>query len=111
MKDGTMFTDLCKYKERDFFNENRYIYLCTSKGITKWEIFSAYVTPKEYFNYLCVDFKSDDHYMNFIEILKERSGFARNIILDKDDRILTLQTCSYEYKGAKFVIHARLTNN
>jgi sortase B len=54
MKDGTMFTDLCKYKERQFFNENRYIYLCTSKGMTKWEIFSAYVTTKQYFNYICV---------------------------------------------------------
>jgi hypothetical protein len=35
----------------------------------------------------------------------------RDIVLDKDDRILTLQTCSYEYKGAKYVVHARLTNN
>lgn len=101
-----MFTNLTKFKDKDFFNSNRYIYLTTKKGITIYEIFSAYVTGTDFY-YIRTDFDSGIDYLNFINQLKGKSKYQINISLKEDDDILTLSTCTYEFNDARFVIHGK----
>ena len=106
MRDGSMFKDLTRYKNEDFFEENTTLWFYTLKEITQWEIFSAYVTKSE-FNYIKKDFISDEDYLSFITALKDKSMHQTEIELNAEDRIITLSTCSYEVDDARFVVHAR----
>lgn len=110
MKNGTGFKGLMKYKESHFFKENSLIYYGPPGKMLKWQIFSAYVTDTS-FNYVQSSFKSEEEYKHFLASIKSKSRFTSNIKVTPDDYILTLSTCSYEFKGAKFVVHAkRITN-
>lgn len=112
MKDGTMFKGLMAYKEKNFFSKNKYIYLYLNKinKLTKWEVFSAYVTDTD-FNFIKTEFHSDIDFTKFLNILKGKSTFSSKVKLNKTDHILTLSTCSYEFDNARFVVHAKLLNN
>ena len=46
MKDGSMFKDLVKYKDRDFFNENRDIFLDRDGDIEHYERIRAIATHR-----------------------------------------------------------------
>lgn len=110
MKDGSMFKELVKYKNKDFFENNRIIMFETPEGMTQWEVFSAYVTDVG-FNYIETNFNTDAQFLLFIKTIQKKSKFNSKIILDVTDRILTLSTCTYELKNARFVVHARQIDN
>ncbi|HHY83576.1 MAG TPA: class B sortase [Clostridiales bacterium] len=110
MRDGSMFTGLMKYKKQKFFEENSIIRFDTLYEEIEWEIFSVYVTPSDY-RYTITEFQSDEDFLEFIEKAKKKSMFKKDIELTKDDQILTLSTCTYEYDDARFVVHARRVRN
>lgn len=106
MRDGSMFKDITKFKDKNFFEENTTIWFYTLDKLTQWEVFSAYVTEAG-FNYVRKDFQSDEDYLDFINSLKDKSMHKIEVDLNKDDKIITLSTCSYEFDDARFVVHAR----
>ena len=71
----------------------------------EWEVFSIY-SIKVTDDYLQSDFESDEEYMNFIDMLRSRSMFQSNAIIDENDKILTLSTCVEN--DARLVVHAVL---
>lgn len=109
MKNGTMFKDLMKYKDEEFFKENDIISFSTIYEDTKWEIFSAYVTDTNFY-YIQVNFENDKEYSDFLNTIKAKSMFYKDIELDGSEEILTLSTCSYEFNDARFVIHGKKVN-
>ncbi|WP_164985303.1 class B sortase [Ammoniphilus sp. CFH 90114] len=106
MRDGSMFKGLTKYKDKPFFEENRVITLQTLFEETKWEIFSAYVTDTDFY-YIATNFRSNHDYVDFLNKLASKSIIPQTIKWNKQDQILTLSTCSYEFNDARFVVHAR----
>lgn len=52
-------------------------------------------------------FDSDEEYITFLEGIKGRSMFEKDIELTEEAQILTLSTCTYEYDNARLVVHAR----
>ncbi|MFA9557612.1 class B sortase [Evansella sp. AB-rgal1] len=106
MKDGTMFKELEKYKEKDFFHNNSIITLQTLYEEVEWEIFSAYVTSTDFY-YIVTHFRSNRDFVDFAAELKKKSIFPTNIEIGETDQILTLSTCSYEFDDARYVVHAR----
>jgi len=107
MHDGSMFGYLPMYKEEWFFKKYPYIYFDTAYVKGKWEIFSVYVTDTD-FNYLDTGFGTEDECQTFIDTIKPKSMFKKDILVAPGDRILTLSTCSYEFKNARTVVHVRL---
>jgi sortase B len=73
----------------------------------EWEVFSAYVTSTDFY-YIETAFGSDEDWLEFINELKGKSLYQTDVTLSADDVVLTLSTCSYEFDGARFVVHARL---
>jgi sortase B len=106
MRDGTMFKDLIKYKNKDFFYTNNIIQFDTLYEEIKWEVFSVYITGTD-FNYIKTHFNTPAEYENFLIAIKNKSLFPTDVELTADDQILTLSTCTYEYNDARFVVHAR----
>jgi sortase B len=106
MRNGTMFKDLVKYKNEEFFQNNPIVRFDTLYEEIEWEVFSAYVTHAG-FPYIQTVFASDEEYLEFLSKIKSQSIFHKDMELTSEDRILTLSTCTYEYDDARFVVHAR----
>lgn len=107
MSDGSMFGAVPMFKNKAFFEKCRFITFETPAAKGKWEVFSVYVTDTG-FDYLRTGFSSKEETEAFITLLKEKSLFRRDIAITPEDRLLTLSTCSYEFKDARTVVHARL---
>jgi sortase B len=108
MKDGSMFGELKKLKNQQFFNNNSTFLYQTLYKDYEVEIFSVYVTDTSFY-YIETDFGSDEEYIDFILGLQERSMHKKDIALTAEDRIITLSTCekSAFFKG-RLVVHGRL---
>ena len=106
MRNGSMFKDLVKYKQEEFFLQNDDIRFDTLFDEIKWEVFSVYITEAD-FPYTQTTFASDEDYLDFLDKIKGKSMFEKEMTLSKEDQILTLSTCTYEYDDARFVVHAR----
>ncbi len=108
---GVMFGNLYKAANKSWYTnpENQLITYNTLYDDMQFRIFSIYRVPKTT-DYLRVNFKDDNDFLNFIDMLKKRSYHNFNVPINKDDKILTLSTCSDN--GAKrLVIHAVLIKN
>lgn len=108
MKDGSMFTQLFSYKKLSVLN-NQPIIEFSYNGCTqnKWVIFACMVTDIN-FNYIEPN-PNDAQFTSMISEIRQRSMFDTDISVDKDDNILLLSTCTYEYpdEEARFVVAAR----
>lgn len=108
MKNKTLFHNLELFKNKEFFDKNKKITIETENADYEYEIFSIHV-PNSKFNYLTTNFSEDD-FQSFINEIQKRSMFETNTNVTTEDKILTLSTCSYEFKNARTVVHAVLKN-
>lgn len=108
MKNGTMFANLKKYKEEDFFYNNNDIEIELSNGqYLKYKVFSVYITDIND-NYTKTSFEDKDEYKEFLERIKNKSIYKSDISVNENDKIITLSTCSYEFDDARLVVTGRL---
>ena len=108
MKNSTMFSQLGYFKEKDFLDKNKYIEIISPQSETlRYEIFSVYTTDASD-NYLKTSFDRGEDYKEFLDSICDKSLFPLSTEVSVEDRIITLYTCSYEYKDARTVIHGRL---
>ena len=103
----TSFGSLSNLFSNKWFDEsNHYIVVFNEKGKYVYEIFSVYeIDPETY--YLQNNFSNKNDYLEFLNTLKSRSIYNFNINVSKNDRIITLSTCSDDNKNRK-VVHAKL---
>ena len=102
MKNGSMFAGICKYKDQSYFDEHPTAMLLTPDGNYQVEFFSGYVCE------VTADAWDYDFDESWLDKRIRSSYFAAEVTPTMDDRILTLSTCSYEFKDARFVLHGIL---
>ena len=102
MKNGSMFAGICKYKDQSYFDEHPTAMLLTPEGNYLVEFFSGYVCEV---NADAWDYDFDE---SWLDKRIRSSYFDAEVSPTMDDRILTLSTCSYEFKDARFVLHGIL---
>ena len=108
MRNKTMFAQLNKYKEKEFFYGNNDIVIEVENGkVLKYKVFSAYVTDSKD-NYIKTNFDDKDQYKEFLEDIKNKSQYKSDIDVNENDKIITLSTCSYEFNDARMVVHGKL---
>lgn len=107
MHSGKMFAALLNYKEQDFYDSHRNMYLTYGDETYRLELFSAYVTTSSSDAYK-IHFQSNSDYAKWLQEIASRSEFKTNIRLSTADRIVTLSTCAYDYANARYVVHGRL---
>lgn len=105
MRNATMFGQMEKFKDEDFFNQNKYITLNTEYGTFKYEIFAIGVYPAD-FGYTEISFADDNDFYSFLQKIMKDALFTRDNI-SSNDQIITLSTCSYEYDDARTAIFAK----
>lgn len=96
MKNGTMFGQLKKFRDKNFFNKNRYIFIYTPGRIMKYEIFGAYTWSNEHV-ILSHNFDSKANrrvYLDEIFSIRDmNSQIKRDIKVTENAKVLTLSTC------------------
>ena len=97
MKNGSMFATIHKFKDKAFFDENKYIYIYTPGHILTYEIFSAYRYDDRHllFNF---DFNNKDVFEDYLlNTAMNPKDYIRNTRpetnVTADDNIITLSTC------------------
>lgn len=111
-KDKTMFENLTKFKEKNFFNQDNKITITDNKYKYTYQVFSVYVAKgSDNFNYLYAvnqENLSNSEKLKYLDFLKSKSMFSSNLNLNDTSHILTLITCSYEFENARTIVHAKL---
>ncbi len=103
---GTMFHDIEKFYNDDYFNE-KYIVIYTMDGIYYYKPFSIYKARYDY-QYFRTAFTSADDFISFANEMRDNSQKEKDIEFTKNDRILTLSTCTNVINSERYALHARL---
>ena len=97
MLNGTMFGQLKKFRGKEFFDQNRYIYIYTPGHILKYEIISAFVYDDRHilnsFNFN-VDSDCKDFFNTCVNPQSLTKQVTDNAELTLFDKIITLSTCT-----------------
>ena len=97
MKNGSMFGDLSLYKDVDYLNEHKEIFIYTPEHIYTYEVF-AQITYDNRHILNWFDFSSDTGLLEFIDSLKESRNMSNyiddSITITSTDRIIVLSTCN-----------------
>lgn len=112
MQDGSMFANLIKYSDLDFYKQNPIINFDTIKNIADWKIISIFKTNTrkeqgDIFQYIQTGFSSDIDFLNYVYNVRERSLIDIPVDVNENDELVTLSTCSYEFDDFRTVVVAR----
>ncbi len=110
MRNNTMFGSLDKYKKESFYRENPIITFNTVYDDHKWEIFSVRIVDVDQTSNTIIrtQFSSDKAWLQYIQNCQKESIYETPVVLSKDDVVLTLITCSYEYDNGRLLVQAKL---
>lgn len=98
LKDGTMFSSLLKYKEQAYFDAHPAGWLVTPGRTCRIHFFSGFVSNVKGEAWTTAPDAA------WSTRMAQKSLFAANMTPQPGDRFLTLSTCSYEFKNARFVL-------
>ncbi len=103
---GVMFGPLMDTLHKKWYTnpKNKYITFDTIYGTYKWEVFSLYKVNVQDYG-MKIAFKDDESWEAFIKKLKKRSIYNFNVDVGKDDKIITLSTCTNN-RAKRMLLHA-----
>jgi len=110
MNDGSMFAGLREYRRQRFFDDHPTVEITLLDMKLTYRVFAAYTSKGE----SSADFRGQDcttaeQRSTFIKAARKRStGIASNRTVSRNDRLLTLVTCSGGTQPWFWVVHAVL---
>ena len=115
---GTMFQELLKYSDKNFYIKHPTIRFTTEKEDSTFEIFSVFKS-RVYYNYeknvfryyYFINPKTKEEYNNFVKSAKDASIYDIDSTAEYGDQLITLSTCSYHVKDGRFAVVAKKINN
>ena len=111
MNNGTMFTDLCKYENEDFYREHKTIHFDTLSGFGEYEIVAVFKTVAyseqgfKYYHFTRAE--SAEDFDDYIAQCKALSLYDTGVTAEYGDRLITLSTCEYSRKNGRMVVVAK----
>ena len=109
MKNGTMFTDLVNYKDKDFCEEHQIINFDTMAEFSEYQVMYAFAfdTNNETFCYNDFTNMDEEQFAEFMAECEKRMAYDTGIRAEFGDEILTLSTCEYTHENGRFVVVAK----
>lgn len=118
MSDGLVFADLTKYKTIGGFQESPIIQFDTLYRSYTFKVYAVLITNSQadddngyIFNYTVTDFGSEENFMEYIAAVDERKLYTTGVDIQPDDKLITLQTCTYEFSDARLVVIGRMVRD
>lgn len=111
MNNGSMFADLCKYTDENFYREHKTIRFDTLSGFGEYEIVAAFKTVAysehgfKYYHFICAD--SAEDFDAYISKCKELAFYDTGVTAEYGDKLITLSTCEYSRQNGRMVVVAK----
>ena len=107
MKDGKMFADLLKYRDKSYCQEHNTINFITSDGVQEYEVVAVckVKSDDEWYGYTCQ--KDTESFNNLISHIKEKSLYQTDKAVDYGDYFITLSTCEYSQTNGRLIVIAK----
>ncbi len=109
MKNGSMFASLVHYRSQAYYDKHPKLYFLTPGRNYSIELFSGFICKSNaaFFNR---QIKPEADFAAYLEDSKKNSDFKSGVNVAVTDRILTLSTCTYEYKNARYVVQGKIVS-
>ena len=117
MKNGTMFADLTKYSDPEFFKEHRKVVFYVGDEAREYEVFAAMQTNLPYQEetgfqyYYRVGDLNEDQFNELMDHWSKYAAVKTEKMPEYGDQILTMSTCSYHTEDGRFVVVAHRTRD
>ena len=113
MKDGQMFGELINYQDLNYYKQHPVINFDSLYEEGKYKIVAMFIASTlpehapnfEYHNFIQAN--SDEELMNFANEVLSRSLIVTGVDIQPGDQLITLSTCTYDFKEARFAMVAR----
>ena len=113
-KQGLMFEDLIKYKDKKFYEEHKQIKFTTNNDDGIYDILAVfyskvyYKSDKNVFRYYYfVNAENEAEFDEYVKNCKEASIYDTGVEAEYGEQLLTLSTCEYSVDNGRFVVVAR----
>ena len=106
MKNGTMFGSLENYKDQEYYESHPVVYLYTPKQNYRVELIAAYTTDQEDSIYIIPGTSGEKD--GIVSNARKKSDFKSDVLVDTEDRLVTLSTCAYDFENARYVVIGKL---
>ncbi len=111
MLDGSMFATLHRFEDKDFFDENKYIYVYQQNRKLTYEIVSAYNYDSRHLMN-SFNFNDDKVFEDYIESVKNPHSVVFNVRSDVeltlDSKLITLSTCLNGNDDGRYLVQGVL---
>ena len=104
MKNGTMFAQLLKFREKSFLKKHNEIMIFTPDRTIHLKVISAYAQKAQ--NKIPVTFANDEQKKAYIKKIESMSEQTIKTSRINDSHIYTFVTCSYEGEDNRTYVHA-----
>lgn len=104
MKNGSMFHDVVRYKEKDYFKEHQYGVLYTPEETIYLKMVSVYYGEANPL-YRKTEFQTEEEFKEFYQAMLTACSYAERTE-EVPSTLFTLITCSYEFDNARTFLHA-----
>lgn len=107
MKDGKMFADLLKYREKSYFKEHNIIHFITPDGVQEYEVIAVSKVKNDDDWYGYISQTDKESFSNLISHIKNKSLYFTEESVEYGDHLLTLSTCEYSQTNGRLIIIAK----
>lgn len=104
MKNGTMFSDITKYREKEFCEEHPCIEFETADELKTYQVFAVVCLNKtdEWYGYSV--FENETQYHDVVAEIKERSLYDTKVEPQYGQQLITLSTCYGNSKDGRIIV-------
>ena len=107
MINGTMFGSLKSYRNENYLNSHKTIFLELSDGVHMFEIMSAVTLEKDDPWYSFLHASSADEEAAWINDLQNKHGIPTGSVTSRTERLLTLSTCTGNRRTERMIVVAK----
>lgn len=112
IKSKSMFNELTKYKDKDFYTTHKYITLDTLDEQRTYEVIAAFKTVAysdsgfQYYDF--VNANTVEEFDDYVAKCKALSFYDTGVTAEYGDKLLTLSTCEYSQENGRLAVIAKL---
>jgi len=113
MKNGSMFSDLEKFKSKDFWETHKTFSFDTLYQKQTYEVVAIFKTvvytdsANEFKYFLFSDAETPEQFNEYIQKVKEKALYDTGVSAEYGDKLITLSTCEYSNKNGRLVLVAK----
>lgn len=107
MKNGTMFHDIVKYENQDYYDSHKVIHISTvDSEYVVYPIAGFYTTGFD--DYLKIHFEDNEEFIEYVEKFRAESTFVSEETITEDDQIVLFSTCAYNVANGRYALIGKL---